>query len=44
MSVEKVVAYSNYQLFLKELMKKDNQASVFPEIDSRQKLSKAVEE
>jgi len=32
MGVEKVVAYSKYPLFLKELMKKDNQASLFPEI------------
>jgi hypothetical protein len=35
MGVEKVVAYSKCQLFLKELMKKDNQASPFHVIDSR---------
>jgi hypothetical protein len=44
MGVVKVVAYSNYLLFLKELMKLDSRASLFLEIDSRRTLSEAREQ
>jgi hypothetical protein len=43
MGAEKVVVYSKNKLFLKEMIRSENQASLFLEIDSRRTLSKAIE-